>query len=43
MNRYPLWQYILIAVALLSALIYTLPNFFGEVAGGAGLARASRR
>lgn len=30
MNRYPLWKYILIAVALLFGLIYTLPNFFGE-------------
>src|ERR1700687_4955209 len=31
MNRYPLWKYILIGVALLVALIFTLPNFFGEV------------
>jgi preprotein translocase subunit SecD len=31
MNRYPLWKYIVIAVALLFGLIYTLPNFFGEV------------
>jgi preprotein translocase subunit SecD len=30
MNRYPLWKYIVIAVALLLGLIYTLPNFFGE-------------
>ena len=30
MNRYPLWKYITIAVALLLGLIYTLPNFFGE-------------
>jgi preprotein translocase subunit SecD len=30
MNRYPLWKYILVAVALLFGLIYTLPNFFGE-------------
>ncbi|HVK55964.1 MAG TPA: protein translocase subunit SecD [Burkholderiales bacterium] len=30
MNRYPLWKYILIAVALLIGLTYTLPNFFGE-------------
>ncbi len=30
MNRYPLWKYIVIAVAMLSGLIYTLPNFFGE-------------
>jgi preprotein translocase subunit SecD len=30
MNRYPLWKYILVVVALLFGLIYTLPNFFGE-------------
>ena len=31
MNRYPLWKYILIGVILLVGLIYTIPNFFGEV------------
>ena len=31
MNRYPLWKYILIASALTIGLLYTLPNFFGEV------------
>jgi len=30
MNRYPLWKYVTIVVALLLATIYTLPNFFGE-------------
>ena len=30
MNRYPLWKYIIIAVALVVATIYTLPNFYGE-------------
>src|SRR5688572_20577915 len=30
MNRYPLWKYILIAVALIFGALYTLPNFFGE-------------
>ncbi len=30
MNRYPLWKYIVIAMALLLGLIYALPNFFGE-------------
>ena len=30
MNKYPLWKYIIIAAALLVALLYTLPNFFGE-------------
>jgi preprotein translocase subunit SecD len=31
MNRYPLWKYVLIAAALTIGLLYTLPNFFGEV------------
>ena len=31
MNRYPLWKYVLIAIALTIGLLYTLPNFFGEV------------
>ncbi|HNI09314.1 MAG TPA: protein translocase subunit SecD, partial [Thiobacillaceae bacterium] len=31
MNRYPLWKYLIIAVALVIAFLYTLPNFFGEV------------
>ena len=30
MNRYPWWKYLILAVALLIGLIYTLPNFFGE-------------
>ena len=30
MNRYSLWKYIVIAVALLLGAMYTLPNFFGE-------------
>ncbi len=30
MNRYPVWKYVIISVALLIAIIYTLPNFFGE-------------
>jgi len=30
MNRYALWKYIVIAVALLLGAIYTLPNFYGE-------------
>jgi preprotein translocase subunit SecD len=30
MNRYPLWKYIVIAVALLFGVLYTTPNFFGE-------------
>ncbi|HZV54563.1 MAG TPA: protein translocase subunit SecD [Rhodocyclaceae bacterium] len=31
MNRYPLWKNILVAIALVFGLLYTLPNFFGEV------------
>ena len=31
MNRYPLWKYLLIAFTLVVGLLYTLPNFFGEV------------
>ena len=30
MNRYPLWKYAILVVALLVGLIYTAPNFFGE-------------
>jgi preprotein translocase subunit SecD len=31
MNRYPLWKYLIIAIAMVLATLYTLPNFFGEV------------
>ncbi|MGH8661678.1 MAG: protein translocase subunit SecD [Burkholderiales bacterium] len=31
MNRYSPWQYLLIAAALVLGLLYTVPNFFGEV------------
>jgi len=31
MNRYPLWKYAIIAVAMVVSLLYTLPNFFGDV------------
>lgn len=30
MNRYPIWKYVVIAVAVLIGVLYTLPNFFGE-------------
>ncbi|POA98633.1 protein translocase subunit SecD [Chromobacterium sinusclupearum] len=30
MNRYPLWKYLVIVVALILSAIYTLPNFYGE-------------
>ena len=31
MNRYPLWKYLLIAAIVVIGLVYTLPNFYGEV------------
>ena len=31
MNRYPPWKYILIGIALVVGIFYTLPNFFPEV------------
>ena len=31
MNRYPLWKYIVIVVALVVGFLYTLPNLFPEV------------
>ena len=30
MNRYPVWKYAIIVIALLVGALYTLPNFFGE-------------
>lgn len=30
MNRYALWKYAVLLVALVLGLVYTLPNFFGE-------------
>ena len=30
MNRYPVWKYAILVVAVLIAALYTLPNFFGE-------------
>jgi preprotein translocase subunit SecD len=31
MNRYPIWVYVTIAVALVLGLLYTIPNFYGEL------------
>src|SRR5689334_8087081 len=31
MNKYPLWKYAVIAIALVVSLIYASPNMFGEV------------
>ena len=31
MNRYPVWKYAIILIALLVGALFTLPNFFGEV------------
>jgi len=30
MNRYPIWKYTIILIALAVGILYTLPNFFGE-------------
>ena len=30
MNRYPVWKYAILVVALLIGVLYTLPNFYGE-------------
>ena len=30
MNRYPVWKFAIIVIALLLGVVYTLPNFFGE-------------
>lgn len=30
MNRYPVWKYAILVVALLVGIVYALPNFFGE-------------
>ncbi|MCG2586899.1 protein translocase subunit SecD [Massilia sp. TS11] len=30
MNRYPVWKYVLIGIAMLFGLLYTAPNYFGE-------------
>jgi len=30
MNRYPVWKYIVIAVAILLGALFTAPNFFGQ-------------
>ena len=30
MNRYPWWKYLILAVALVVGLLYTLPNLYGE-------------
>ena len=30
MNRYPIWKYAIIVIALVVGILYTLPNLFGE-------------
>ena len=30
MNRYPVWKYVVLVVAVLVGLLYTVPNFYGE-------------
>ena len=34
MNRFPTWKYALVALAVVAAFLYTLPNFFGESPAG---------
>ncbi|TSE23078.1 secD: protein-export membrane protein SecD [Tepidimonas sediminis] len=44
MNRYAWWKYAILAVALLLAAVYALPNFFGEApAVQVSAARAAQR
>jgi preprotein translocase subunit SecD len=31
MNKYPVWKYVIIAIALVVGLVYAAPNLFGEV------------
>jgi len=30
MNRYPLWKYAILVIALITGIVYTLPNLFGQ-------------
>jgi len=30
MNRFPVWKYAILVIAMLLGVVYTLPNFFGE-------------
>src|SRR4051794_22286364 len=30
MNRYPMWKYVLVLVALIIGVVYSLPNIYGE-------------
>jgi len=30
MNRYPVWKYVILVIAVLLGTLYTLPNFYGE-------------
>lgn len=44
MNRYPVWKYAIIVIALLVGALYTAPNFFGEApAVQVSPARASQK
>jgi preprotein translocase subunit SecD len=47
MNKYPMWKYAIIAIALLVSCIYAAPNLFGEVpavqVSGAARHRQGRR
>ncbi|MCB2018939.1 MAG: hypothetical protein KDF54_15750, partial [Hydrogenophaga sp.] len=44
MNRYPLWKYLIIALAMVVGVLYSLPNVFGEApAVQVSAARASAK
>ena len=30
MNRYPVWKYVILLIAMVVGGVYALPNFFGE-------------
>lgn len=31
MTKYPLWKYLIITIAVIIGLVYTIPNFYGEI------------
>ena len=42
MLEFPRWKYMLVALVLLLALLFALPNFFGDGPGAAGGAQEPR-
>lgn len=41
MNRYPLWKYVVIGVALVLGLLYTVPTFWHDPSGASIRAKAA--